>query len=231
MKRIPTSSCEAGFTLIEVLAALVLASLILLSLNMAMSAVGKGTDHTRRSLGEQSELGAAVDIFGRDVARIAKIRRPAKPGDFAGYVFDGRSDAIVYPLREKEGLTDPGLFLVRLSVQRKDGQTTLLRERAPLPMGDQAALPQWRDRVELLKGPYDIDFAYRAQRTGQRDWNGSWQAAEAMPEQIRLTITNRATDRLRVPGFVQSLAIDSEVECAGNREARCGTAVPEGAPQ
>ena len=217
---------EAGFTLIEVLSGLVLASLILVSLNMAMLTVGKGTDHTRRSLGEQAELGTAVDIFGRDVARIAKIRRPAKPGDFAGYVFDGQPDVIVYPLREAEGLTDPGLYLVRLSVQRKNDQTTLLRERAPFPVGGGAALPQWRDGVVLLAGPYDIDFAYRAQRTGQREWNSSWQAAETMPEQIRLTITNRETGRLRVPGFVQSLGIDSEVDCAGNREARCGTAEP-----
>lgn len=231
MKTPRPSRREAGFTLIEVLAGLVLASLILVSLNMAMSAVGKGTDHTRRSLGEQAELGAAVDVFGRDVARIAKIRRAAKPGDFAGYVFDGRSDAIVYPLREEAGLEDPGLYLVRLSVQRKNGQTSLLRERAPLPARDEGALPQWRDPVELLTGPYDIAFAYRAQRSGVRDWNSSWQAAEAMPEQIRLTITNRATGRLRVPGFVQSLAVDSEVDCAGNREARCGTAVPEGATQ
>ena len=231
MKGTRARASEAGFTLIEVLAGLVLASLILVSLNMAMSAVGKGTDHTRRSLGEQSELGAAVDIFSRDVARIAKIRRAAKPGDFAGYVFDGRSDVIIYPLREEEGLADPGLYLVRLSVQSKDGRTSLVRERAPLPKGDTAALPQWRDAVELLSGPYDIEFAYRAQRSGQREWNGSWQATEAMPEQIRLTITNRATERLRVPGFVQSLAVDSEVECAGNHEARCGTAVAEGAAQ
>ena len=231
MTRTRPSRGDAGFTLVEVLAGLVLASLILVSLNMAMSAVGKGTDHTRRSLGEQAELGSAVDIFGRDVGRIAKIRRPAKPGEFAGYVFDGRPDAIVYPLREEEGLSSPGLYLVRLSVQRKDGQTTLLRERAPLPEGDDAALPQWGDAVALLTGPYDIDFAYRAQRSGQREWNGNWQAAETMPEQIRLTITNRATGRLRVPGFVQSLAIDSEVDCAGNHETRCGTADPTEATQ
>lgn len=231
MMRVRPSHREAGFTLIEVLAGLVLASLILVSLNMAMTAVGKGTDHTRRSLGEQSELGSAVDIFGRDVSRIAKIRRPVKPGDFAGYIFDGRSDAIVYPLREGEALTAPGLYLVRLSVQQKDGKTTLLRERAPLPKAGTAELPKWGDAVDLLSGPYDIAFAYRAQRSGQRDWNDSWQAAEAMPEQIRLTITNRATGRLRVPGFVQSLAIDSEVECAGNQEERCGTAEPGGAAQ
>lgn len=231
MRRAAARARQAGFTLIEVLAALVLASMVLVSLNMAMTAVGKGSDHTRRSLGEQSELGAAVDIFGRDVARISKIRRPAKPGDFAGYVFDGRPDSIIYPLREEEGLTAPGLYLVRLSVKRKDGISTLLRERVPLPAAETTTLPKWRDPVVLLAGPYDIAFAYRAQRTGQREWTGSWQATETMPEQIRLTVTNRDTGRLRVPGFVQSLAIDSEVDCAGNREARCGTAVTEGVTQ
>lgn len=227
MKRRRTSQRESGFTLVEVLAGLVLASLILVSLNMAMSAVGKGADRTRQRLGEQAEIGAAVDIFGRDVARIAKIRRPAAPGEFTGYVFDGGREAMVYPLREQEALSEPGLFLVRLSVQHKDGQATLLRERAPLPARDDDSLPAWRDPVVLLQGPYDIAFAYRAQRSGQREWSNGWKASEAMPEQIRLTVTNTATDRLRVPGFVQSLAIDSEVECAGNRESRCGTAEKE----
>jgi prepilin-type N-terminal cleavage/methylation domain-containing protein len=220
----PRSRREAGFTLIEVLAGLVLASLILVSLNMAMSAVGKGTERTRRSLGEQSEIGSAVDIFGRDVARIAKIRRPAPPGDFAGYVFDGNPDVIIYPLHEDEALDAPGLYLIRLSVTRKGDQSTLLRERAPLPVGNDNELPQWRDPVVLLSGPYDIEFAYRAQRSGLREWSNSWKADETMPEQIRLTVNNTATGRLRVPGFVQPLAIDSEVDCAGNREERCGTA-------
>lgn len=214
---------EAGFTLIEVLAGLVLASLILVSLNMAMSAVGKGTDRARRSLGEQSEIGSAVAVFSRDVARIAKIRRPAPPDKFEGYVFDGNPDVIIYPLREEEALEAPGLYLIRLSVMRKGDQSTLLRERAPLPAGDDDALPRWQDSVELLSGPYDIAFAYRAPRSGLRDWSDSWKAAETMPEQIRLTVNNDATGRLRVPGFVQSLAIDSEVDCAGNREERCGT--------
>jgi len=215
---------EAGFTLIEVLASLVLASLILVSLNMAMSAVGKGTERTRRSLGEQAELDSAVGVFSRDVARIAKIRRPAPPGEFAGYVFDGNPDVIVYPLREEEALDAPGLYLIRLSVSHKGDQATLLRERATLPAGDDDTLPKWRDPVELLSGPYDIAFAYRAQRSGLREWSDNWKAAETMPEQIRLTVNNESTGRLRVPGFVQSLAIDSEVDCAGNREERCGTA-------
>ncbi|MCA3561118.1 MAG: prepilin-type N-terminal cleavage/methylation domain-containing protein [Aestuariivirga sp.] len=222
MMRLPSGRSEAGFTLVEVLAALVLASLILVSLNMAMSAVDKGAARTRRSLGEQSEIGSAVSIFGRDVARIAKIRRPAPPDQFDGYVFDGARNVMVYPLREEAALADAGLYLVRLSIARKNGQSVLLRERAPFPLRGDNALPKWRDPVVLLSGPFDIAFAYRAQRSGQRQWSDRWVAVEAMPEQIRLTVTDTATGRLRVPGFVQSLAIDSEVDCAGSRDARCG---------
>lgn len=218
-----SSSPQAGFTLLEVLAALVLASLILVSLNMAMAAVGKGVDHTRRSLGEQSELGSVADVFTRDVARIAKIRRSTDPRNFSGYLFDGQPDAVIYPLREEEGLAAPGLYLVRLSLREDKGERQLVRERAPIIAGGERTLePTWRDPVVLMSGDLDVTFAYRAQRSGRREWGESWQAAEAMPEQIRITVTDRATGRLRLPGLVQSLAIDTEVDCTGNRDAKCG---------
>jgi prepilin-type N-terminal cleavage/methylation domain-containing protein len=222
MRAHPPNARQSGFTLLEVLAALVLAGLILVSLNMAMAAVGKGVDRTRKSLGEQSEIAAAVDIFGRDVARIAKLRRGTSPTVFDGYLFEGSSSAIVYPLREGEGLTAPGLYLIRLSVIEDKGQRLLVRERAPLDMGKaEIGMPSWRDRVVLLAGDYDIAFAYRAPRSGVRDWSASWDATTAMPEQLRLTVTNRGTGRLRVPGYVQSLAIDTEINCTGTGEPPC----------
>lgn len=79
----------------------------------------------------------------------------------------------------------------------------------------------WRDQVMLLSGDFEVAFAYRAQRSGSRDWASSWEASEMMPEQIRLTITSRDSGRLRVPGLVQSLAIDTEVDCAGSGERPC----------
>lgn len=233
MQRFPPSSPQSGFTLLEVLAALVLASLILVSLNMAMTAVGKGVDRTRKSLGEQSEIAAVVDIFGRDVARIAKLRRGEATAPFAGYIFEGGADEIIYPLREGEGLTGPGLYLVRLAVIDDNGQRQLVRERAPLAMGEtEIGARRWQDRVVLLSGDVDIAFAYRAQRSGERSWSGSWQAAGAMPEQIRLTITDRGSGRLRVPGYVQSLAVDTELNCTGSGEPPClATAAPGEKPK
>lgn len=214
-------SAQSGFTLLEVLAGLILASLILVSLNLAMTAVGKGVDGTRKSLGQQAGIAAAIDVFSHDVARIEKIRR-GKGEDFGGYLFDGRSDEVIYPLRESAGVTAPGLYLIRLSFREEKGARELIRERSPLALGERGENPKWRDPVILLSGPYDISFAYRAQRSGARDFSDSWPAGDAMPEQIRLTIEDQGTERLRVPGFVQSLAIDGEVECASGGGARCG---------
>jgi hypothetical protein len=51
-----------------------------------------------------------------------------------------------------------------------------------------------------------------------------------MPEQIRLTIEDSVTGRLRAPVIVQSLLVDAEVECAAV-PAGCGDAGPQGAAQ
>lgn len=205
---------QAGFTLVEVLAALALTALILVSLNLAMTGIRKGVDAARGSLGGSAALSSAAGIFAGDVARIAKIRR--KGSDKAqGYVFDGKPDVMVYPLTETEGLGRPGLYLVRLRVTEGANGAQLIRDRAPLLAGEPwNAAPEWRDPVLLLDGRFDVAFAYRAQRGGERSWADIWSGQRAMPEEIRLTVTDRKTGRLAMPVLVQPLRVDGEVECA-----------------
>lgn len=221
---------QHGFTLVEVLAALAVASLIIVSLNLASTAVRQGVEKTRQSLGSQAAVSAAAGIFQRDAARIAKLRS-ADGAASGGYLFEGSARQMIYPLSEFEGVSQGGLYLVRLRAENAEGSTQLIRDRAPLLPGEAIIEdPSWRDAVVLLEGPFDIGFAYRAQRTGGRDWSESWDPANAMPEQIRLTIEDSATGRLRAPVIVQSLLVDAEVECAA-APASCGDAEPKGAAQ
>jgi prepilin-type N-terminal cleavage/methylation domain-containing protein len=228
----PAVSTEGqhGFTLVELLAALAVASLILVSLNLASTTVRQGVEKTRQSLGSQAAVSAAAGIFQRDAARIAKLRR-AGGAESGGYLFEGSARQMIYPLSEFEGVSQGGLYLVRLRAENTEGGTQLIRDRAPLLPGEAVVEEQtWSDAVVLLDGAFDIGFAYRAQRTGERNWNESWLSTDAMPEQIRLTIEDSATGRLRAPVIVQSLLIDAEVECAAV-PARCGDVQPEGAAQ
>ncbi len=202
---------EAGVTLIEVLAALAIVSLVLVSLNLAMTTIDRSVGKTRQTLSNQAAVSTAAGLFVRDVSRIAKIRRGG--GTTAkSYLFEGSAQQIVFPVVERQGLSSRALYMVRMRVSEDRGIVQLIRERTPLTAGK---LPgtNWDDAVVLLEGAFDITFAYRAQRSGSRSWTDNWSGASSMPEQVRLTIGDSATGRLRAPVIVQSLLIEAEIEC------------------
>ena len=97
---------EAGFTLVEVLAGLALASLIFLGLNLAMDAVRSGVDGVRGSLGRQAELSSAAAIFSEDAARIVPVPLNAEAG--TRYLFSGAEREMTYPVFETRGVTRGG---------------------------------------------------------------------------------------------------------------------------
>lgn len=196
---------QRGFTLVEVLAALAIASLVMVSLNLAAGTVRRGVEAARETLGAQASLSTAIGIFRRDVSAIAKLLQKDDT-----YLFDGSTRQMIYALNEERG----GLYRVRLRVVETGEGLQLIRDRAPILPGGMTTVSAWTDEVVLLEGSFDVSFAYRAQRSGGRGWQESWSGARAMPEQIRLTIGDRATGRLRVPVIVQPLLVDAEVQCA-----------------
>lgn len=221
-----TEAGQSGFTLVEVLAALALASLILVSLNLAMTVIRQGSEGARSRLSSNAALSTASQVFSDDVARIAKIR--LKGDDKAqGYWFDGTAGQMIYPLTEWAGVARPGLYLVRLRVAG-DERAQLIRERSPLLPGETFdGEREWRDPVVLLEGDYGIAFAYRAPRSGEVAWSADWTMPRAMPEQISLTVTDRSTGRLAMPLLAQPLGIDGEVQCA-SEGPDCAPPKPQG---
>lgn len=217
---------QSGFSLVEVLAALALASLILVGLNLAMTTIRQGSDGARGRLSSTAELTSAAQVFSDDVARIAKIRLRSDSTE-AGYWFEGSAGQMIYPLTEWAGVARPGLYLVRLRVAG-DERRQLIRERAPLLPGEAFdGEREWRDPVVLLDGEYDVSFGYRAPRSGWRTWSEGWNMPGPMPEQISLTVTDRKTGRMVMPLLVQPLAVDGELECAAGGPG-CAAPSPQG---
>lgn len=216
---------EGGFTLFEVLAGLAISSLVMTALGAAMTTINRGSAQASASIARQAAISSGLAVLAGDFQRIERaVDDPAQPTRF---LFSGRPGGMDYVLDERRG---EGLHLIRLEVRAGAGGTELVRSRAPI--GGAVA---FGEDVVLLAGDFTLAFSYRAPRARLRDWSSGWQAADRMPDQIRLEITDRATGRLRIPVFVAALRISAEAACAAADAAGCtisgGGAIKAGPPK
>lgn len=220
MTSINIRASQQGFTLIEIIVGLVISSMILVSLNLVMGAVNRGFDATSQAIGRQVELTRAFQILSGDISRIERYRATV---DGAGqYQFEGTPAEMVFPLVERPGNNVAGTYWVKVLVRSGASGTELVRSRKPLVIG--ATSPDssgWSDDVVLVRAPVGIEFAYRAPRTGIRNWSSSWHGGAQLPEQIRVVVVDTATGRLRVPHFVQYLKLDADPACDGSKGVGC----------
>lgn len=211
---------QDGFTLIEILVGLAISSLIMIGITLAMRTINTGFDSATESLERQGTLSTGLFIAGGDISRIARVvDDPVRPSQF---LFSGGARGMSFVLAERPGANSSGLYWVRLEVRPgKDGDE-LVRLRAPFTSRkvDPVGL-DWGDAVVLLRGNVTIAFSYRAPRLDLRQWAGSWQARNVLPQEVKIEITDRATGRLRVPVFVAALKMDAEADCVAIDSPGC----------
>jgi prepilin-type N-terminal cleavage/methylation domain-containing protein len=216
----PDAAHEAGFTLLEILVGLMISALLLVAASLAMKTINMSYDRTTMVLGRESQLATGLEIFAGDTSRIERaFDNPGKPTQF---IFSGKAKEMIYVLAERPGNNPGGIYWVRLLVRRAGAGEELVRQRAPMQLGEaNPELVKWTDDVTLLSGDFSVALSYRSTRAGLRQWAASWDAHNMLPDQVMITITDLSTGRLRVPVFVQTLKLDAEANCGDPGNAGC----------
>jgi prepilin-type N-terminal cleavage/methylation domain-containing protein len=231
-----------GFTLIETVAALAVASVVIFATgallhNLALS-FDRGTD--RVTAGERLTL--AADRLATDIGSAVFVVQKTPAGIAAAFagaptrvLFIGFAGPDAPVLRN--GQQSTAQEVVSLSIETANDTTRIVRRlgawpgpRTPLesvPLGDDVA---------LLEGTFDAAFAFaRAAPDGALSWVDSWTGEQSLPRLLRLTLRDRATagDILGGADFVirsdaapSCALVEASVDCLTGAPAR-----PAGAPQ
>ncbi len=211
---------ENGFTLLEILIGLTVSALILVGLNQSMLIINRGFDQATASIGRQSSIASGLYIVSGDITHVQ--RRVDNPENPRAFLFSGTGNEIIYLLEERPESSDSGIYWIRLHTRSSPNGQELIRARKPF--ADERTLPlsgDWPDETILMRVDAEITFAYRATRSGNRNWQTDWSSPNQMPDQIRIDITDKKTGRLRVPPFVQTLKQSAEAECAVPTSPAC----------
>jgi general secretion pathway protein J len=184
--------CQAGFTLLELLVALLLLGLIS---TMALGGVRLGArtwETVTAKAGENGRTEMARAFLARELAQAVPVMITNRSGESRlAYEGDRKSLVFVAPLAPHFGLG--GFQRLELSIVDEDHdagkQLILKRQRFD---GDDGLDGAGEEEVEthlLLNGIEDAEFAYRESgRDGAAVWSGDWRGRDALPALVRLRV-------------------------------------------
>jgi general secretion pathway protein J len=191
---------EHGFTLIEVLAALAIVSVIIMFTAALTWNVGLFFDRGTRGVSEADRLVMAIDRLAADFGSARFAQRTTAAGAVAA-AFIGQSGSVGRPA--KVVFVSSGNVLagpqeeevVVLTVEQSGEVTRLVRRRAPW-LGPRTVLEhiEARDPVVLIEGRVDFHFSFgKVTPDGALSWQENWLQDFTLPRFVRLILRSRDT--------------------------------------
>jgi general secretion pathway protein J len=193
----------AGFTLLEILASLVLLALLLLGVYSGIRTASHGVRSGTAAVERIDQLRSAQEFLRRELAQ--SLIQPISHNDRGEDIyFVGNSHEMRYvaPLPGYLGKLGPQLQRLQL-VDAGDGDSRLELSLAVLPPDGQPPQPLGEPQV-LLDHIRNGSFGYRGVDTQGHAvaWSGTWADGRLLPQLIRIELQvegNYAWPRLEVP--------------------------------
>ena len=251
--RAPRLDCQAGVSLIELVAALTLIAATLAISGSAFRLLGGSGARGNRLIAHHDMVSRGLAAMQRDVERLERV--VVGTGSAAAFVFEGDARSLEMVVVEPPVPSQPGPYLVRYTVgagRAQDGQGTsqLVRSRQPFVGGDgEASRPrpprpttarrQDGDDVTVLEGPFEFRFSYLAGPEAGAKWLPTWRARNRLPSLIRLELRDTSgtpqAANSPIPPIVLRPRIDAELDCIVVGGKHCtiatGGAIPPEAPK
>ena len=185
---------DDGFTLLELLVALVVLGFILAGLSQGVRYGLRATDTQARTLAERSEL----DAVDRALRRLIEQMDPGTARDGAGVQGSAGRLVFVSELPSASGLPTRRADIA-LGV---DGARRLVLRATPRPAGKPFGPPPPPFETELLRDVDHIEFSYLA-RGPASTWSSAWSVKD-LPFLVRLRVVFPKGDRRHWPDIVAS---------------------------
>jgi len=207
-------SGSEGFTLIEVLVAFTLLSLVLAITFGGLRLGARAWQSGEEAVERVEEFHTTYALLRRFVARAY----PLTWGDALAdrrFAFVGEEDSFSFVALFPSYPSLPGPQLVTVETEESDeGESLRLRWKPFEPDEDET---RDADPVEdhiLVEAPVMATFAYFGDPEGgeDRDWRDSWEAETAFPQLVRLSVVP-SDGRVPWPDLVLPVAIDMDVDC------------------
>lgn len=198
---------QAGFTLIEVLVATLLMTLILAAL---ATVTGQWLPNWNRGMARVQRAERLALGLDRVVADLSVAEMIPINGDAKTPLFEGSELAVTFVRTAVGPNVRPGLEIIRF-VEKADSQgLAMVRERAPfVPMPADAQI-RFADQVVLIRSPFRVTFSYAGP---DQVWQPNWRGKMQLPDMVRVAVRDSTTGEVLSVSSATILHVNAWAEC------------------
>jgi general secretion pathway protein J len=189
----PLARAIGGFTLVELLIALVLMALISALLFGSLKVAGRSSDAGDAKAEATASMRLASDFLRTEIEE----QHPQRMRHIAEFplLFSGAPDQLEFAAPVPSRIQGGGVWLYRLRVATDGDKSTLVLDRM-VPDVNAQALPQFtgNDRSVLADDITDIKLQYFGRDDGADasvapTWRDRWDSRQTLPLEIRIDVT------------------------------------------
>lgn len=213
----------AGFSMVELLVALVLAGLVLAALGMVtrqwLPNWHRGFDRVQNS----EVVALAIDRIAADLSAaefVPATREKMRP------LFAGTETGVVFVRTALGPNAGPGLEIVSLAETPGPAGPTLTRSTAAyVPRDADSPPPAFGAPAALLRPPYRVTFSYAGP---DGIWFDQWRDFDELPRAVRVVVRDGTTGRALDVSTAIAVRAELPASCVANeRQHRCSGPPPE----
>jgi prepilin-type N-terminal cleavage/methylation domain-containing protein len=216
---IATGENRAGFTLVEMLAALAIVSMIILSAGTLIHQGAFFFDRGTRAIDENEQIALAIDCLTRDFGAVRFVSQTTANGTgvaFSGVSASAEDDAkVVFITAGGRAAGPQGEEVVSMTVETNDESAQLVRRRSAW-YGPRTRLEDARpgEAVILLKGKFSASFSFsKIAQDGNIVWYDNWTNEKSLPHSVRLNMHDQSTG-VDLVGAIFPVHADAPPACA-----------------
>jgi general secretion pathway protein J len=199
---------SAGFTLIEVLLATLLMTVILAAL---ATVTAQWLPNWNRGMARVQRAERLAIGLQRALADLSVVEMIPLNGDAKRPLFEGSELSVTFVRTAVGPNTRPGLEIIRLIEKADEQGLALVRERAAFaPMPSDAQI-RFADQVVLIRAPFRITFAYAG---ADQVWQPSWREQVLLPSMIRVAVRDSTTGQVLAVSSAATVHVNAPAECA-----------------
>ncbi|WP_375414332.1 type II secretion system protein J [uncultured Bradyrhizobium sp.] len=202
---------EAGFTLIEVLMATLLMTMILGALATVTAQWLPNWNRGMARVQRAERLAIGLERIATDlsVAEMMPVNSETRTP-----LFEGAELSVTFVRTAVGPNTRPGLEIIRL-IEKADNQgLALVRERAPFTPMPAEAHVMFADQVVLIRSPFRVSFSYAGP---DQVWQKEWRGQRQLPDMIRIAVRDAATGQVLAASSAAIVHVNAPAECARSK--------------